>query len=91
MTDDNISELREAVAELRERVSELERRLDSPDAETAESGVYDRYDRAVLEAVGDVTAAHPREVMSAYEEVGVYDGKKQKRRTKRLKRLEKEE
>jgi len=95
MTDDT-HDLREEVRALRERVSALERRLDRADDETPESDatsggehddVYDRYDEQVLDQIGDVESAHPRQLMQAYERVGVIDKKKQKQRAKRLKRL----
>lgn len=89
MTDDEVAELRDAVSSLRERLEELERRLDSGGGENNENDAYDHYDRAALDALdGDVASAPPRAVVKAYEQAGVFNETKQKRRAKRLKRLE---
>lgn len=84
-----IDDLRETVHELRERVSELEGRLDSDGEETATSGPLDRYDRDAKKILDQsVAESSPRQVMQAYEMAGVVDPNKQKRRAKRLERLE---
>lgn len=86
---DEIDDLRESVQALRERVSELERRLDSGDGKTSSGGPLDRYDRAVKENLDkSVAESHPRTIMKAYEHAGVVDKSKQKRRAKRLIRIE---
>lgn len=85
---DDIDELRETVQSLRERVSELEGRIGRDSSADGESDVYDRYDRHVLQRAEDVSEMHPRAVMKLYAEAGVHDQQKQKRRTKRLKRIE---
>jgi polyhydroxyalkanoate synthesis regulator phasin len=88
MTDE-IDDLRETVESLRERIEDLEDRIDTGENETAGNTQYDQYDRYVLDRCEDVVEKNPRSVMRLYDEAGVHDKKKQKQRTKRLKRLEK--
>lgn len=91
MTDE-IDDLRETVQELRERVSELEQRLDSGGGETATSGPLDRYDQDAKKILDQpVSESGPRQIMQAYEMAGIVDKQKQKRRTKRLRKLEGQE
>jgi len=87
---EGIEELRKEVESLRERVEELEDRMHMDQEQTASHGEYDRYDRYVLDRADGIVENHPRKVMRLYAEAGVRDKSKQKRRTKRLKRLEEE-
>ena len=87
MTDE-IDELRQTVERLTERVESLEDEIHSGTNETATNTQYDRYDQFVLDRCDDVVAKHPRHVMKLYGEAGIHNEKKQKQRTKRLKRLE---
>jgi len=93
MSNENLTEW---VTELEERVARLEQELAERDethtnnneqAENPNSGAnLDRYDRQVVDIIDDPVEEHPRKVMEAYETAGVLNKKKQKRRTKRLKK-----
>lgn len=85
----DVETLRDEIDALRERVVELESRIDGTD--NAESELLDRYDRYVINNVESVADAHPRQIMTLYEESGIVDGKKRKQRTKRLRNLRGEE
>jgi uncharacterized protein YllA (UPF0747 family) len=88
MTDET-DELRQRIAELEERVAELE---NTESAETADSSsLLDRYDSYVMEQVESVADTHPRRLMELYEESGVVNTNKQKKRAKRLMKMEGEE
>lgn len=75
---------------LKERVAQLEKQLEYNGTSGSSGGVYDRYDEYVL---GEVESAHnapPRRLMKLYETAGVVNKNKQKKRAKRLRRLESE-
>ena len=89
-TQSEIDELRKTVESLEKRIEDLEGRLDSGGDETANSEVYDRYDRYVKDAAGDVMDAPPMKLVRLYGEAGIQNKSKRKQRAKRLHRLESE-
>jgi hypothetical protein len=84
MTQDETAneKLEDRVTELEERVAELEQKQGANSND--DRGVLDRYDRYVTDRVESVTDASPRRLMALYEESGIVDKKKKKRRVKRL-------
>lgn len=81
MSDDD---LQSKVAELESRVAELEERISGNNR--AQSDLIDRYDTYVMDVVESPESTHPRKLMRKYNEAGVTNKNKQKRRAKRLKR-----
>lgn len=85
--DDVVERLASRIDELTKRVDDLEDRIDESSESGSQSDLLDRYDQYVVENSEDVESAHPLELKRLYEEAGVRDKKKQKRRAKRLKRV----
>jgi len=84
MTD----KIRAKIDELEGRIETLEDQLDESASDAVENDLLDQYDTYVIAET--IESAHPRYLMKLYEESGVRDETKQKRRTKRLKRLAEE-
>jgi len=80
---------RDEFESLKERVRELERQVKNGE-NGSKSGLLDRYDEYVMSRIETAEEAHPRRLMRLYNEAGVQKETKQKRRAKRLKRLERE-
>jgi polyhydroxyalkanoate synthesis regulator phasin len=86
MTTENLAERVEA---LEDRVAELEQRLEKQQngQNAAESDLYDRYDRYVINNAETDTRPSTGKMRRLYQEAGLVDRKKIKRRMKRLDNL----
>jgi cell division protein FtsB len=94
-----VAELKQRIDELEKRndalstrIGELESRIEELNsdntAESRDSRIFDRYDRYVIEAAETDQRPTVAEQRRLYQEAGLVDRKKIKRRMKRLDRLE---
>lgn len=86
MTTENLAE---RVEVLEDRVAELEQQLAKQQSgqNGAESDLFDRYDRYVINSAESDTRPTVGEMRRLYQEAGLVDRKKIKRRMKRLDNL----
>lgn len=81
MTQETLESVR-----LAERVDELEERVNALEERGGPVGPFDRYDRFVLDALDDEDP-DPLTLTRLYDEAGIVDREKRKRRARRLSRL----
>ena len=80
----------ERISELEQRVYRLEQAIqnDSKNAtESVQNDLLDRYDTYVMESIDGNTRPRTARLRSLYQEAGIVDKKKIKRRMKRLDKL----
>ena len=80
----------ERISELEQRVYRLEQAIqnDSKNAtESVQNDLFDRYDTYVMESIDGNTRPRTGRLRSLYQEAGIVDKKKIKRRMKRLDKL----